>query len=630
MGISKNIEMGIDNMKNRGFLIFLFCIIFLAFLTSCAKSSTNQEDITKIEKSESNAYDSKDEDISRSGMFTQEGSWIYYSSFTGSGVGSDICRESIDGKGKSILASNTGNFCLSDNWLFYVDYGHEGIYKNKVDVTGKTKLTDDGGHKFAVSKEWVYYINGQDKHRLYRVRKDGTGKAKVTDDQCADFDITHGDWIYYLKSGLSFDEHWIYKIGMDGREKTAIGQKRAAHLMVLNDWIYYSGITDFNLYKIRTDGSDEMRLDKGAIGQVWFLGVEQDWIYYLWNDSGGIIRTYKIKKDGTNKTPIGNDKEVYGVLGISEDFIYTNRSSYTYNLYKSKISKAADNKKIKIGNIRMSKAVKKNGWLYYTSLDDNLNLYRIKEDGTVNEKLYNGRIVDFEINGDMLYFALSDPGSGENGIYRIGLSSKNSKKICSDRGPFNIDNNFIYYCPNNTEIYRTDIEGINKEKIANGGSDDIIIIGDWVYYIDSKDLFNNIITRIKIDGTSKTSLATTTNSSQPMIISGDWIYFINTHYEICKVKLDGTLEVKIFRPSTGATSLYGVQNGWIYYMDGVDREFEYNLIKISEANPEEIRLSDFNIDTANVVDGWIYFTEKVIKEDTLLMKTDGTISRIFE
>lgn len=446
----------------------------------------------------------------------------------------------------------------------------------------------------------------------------------------ADFDITHGDWIYYIKGEPSFDENWIYKIGMEGQEKTAIGPKRATHLMVINDWIYYSGITDFNLYKIRTDGSGEMNLDKGATDQVWFLGTEQDWIYYLWNDSGGLTRTYKIKKDGTSKTPIGNDKEVYGVLGISEDFIYTNRSSYTYNLYKSKISEAADNKKIKIGNIRMSKAVKKNEWVYYTSLDDNLNLYRIKEDGTVNEKLYNGRIIDFEINGDMLYFALSDPGSGENGIYRISLMGKDGKKIYSDRGPFNIDNNFIYYCPNKAEIYRTDIEGKSKEKIADGGSDNITVIGDWVYYIDSKDLSNNIITRIKTDGTSKTSLATTTNSSQPMIISGDWIYFINTNYEICKVKTDGTLEEKIFRPKTGATSLYGVQNGWIYYMDGVDREFEYNLMKISEANPEEIRLSDFNIDTANVVEGWIYFTETEIKKDTLLMKTDGTISRIFE
>jgi hypothetical protein len=29
----------------------------------------------------------------------------------------------------------------------------------------------------------------------------------------------------------------------------------------------------------------------------------------------------------------------------------------------------------------------------------------------------------------MLYFALSDPGSSENGIYRIGLSGKDGKKI---------------------------------------------------------------------------------------------------------------------------------------------------------------------------------------------------------
>jgi hypothetical protein len=66
-------------LKNRGFVLLIVCIIFLTFLTSCKSTKTKENNVNKttaenqrssqvvnvnIEKSESNTYGCRDDDIS--------------------------------------------------------------------------------------------------------------------------------------------------------------------------------------------------------------------------------------------------------------------------------------------------------------------------------------------------------------------------------------------------------------------------------------------------------------------------------------------------------------------------------------------------------------------------------------
>jgi hypothetical protein len=586
---------------------------------------------SNIEKSESNTYDSRDKDISRSSNFVQEGNWIYFGIHSGNDTGWNIYRQSLNGKdNKSLLASKTRGFCISGSLIFYVDFLTGGIYKINKDGTGKTNVLENGAGRFIVSKDWIYYNNINEHGRIYKVSMDGTKRIKITEDESWNFDVTHGDWIYYTKNEGSNDKYQMFRIGMDGREKSQISNKKAYNLMVLNDWIYYTDIMNTRIYKMRIDGSDEMLLNKEDTGQIEIFGASDDWIYYYTFGDSGLSKTYKIKTDGTDKILIGQPYEVLDNinLGVSGDWIYARSYLYKYDTYKLDIKGAYNYEKIKIGSLRMMNAVSMDGWVYYINLDDNCSLYRIREDGTFDEKLHNGVVKDFKIDGGMIYFNILNSNSDENGIYRLSPDSRNSRKICSvEGGVFDVDNNFIYYCPYSAkEIYKIGIDGSNKEKIADKGSENITVTGDWVYYVDS----NNIITRIKTDGTKETKLAATITSLHPLSIAEDWIYFVNTNFEICKVKTDGTTTEKVFKPASGAVDIYGVKNGWIYYTVKADKEFENNLYKVFAADPKEIPISDTSINWANCVEGFIYYGETKVKESIKLMKTDGTESRIIK
>jgi ribosomal protein L20A (L18A) len=63
---------------------------------------------------------------------------------------------------------------------------------------------------------------------------------------------------------------------------------------VVGDWLYYANGSDmFNIYKIRTDGTERTSLNVGGT----YINVAGNWIFY--DDGNGNF--YKIHSDGTDK-----------------------------------------------------------------------------------------------------------------------------------------------------------------------------------------------------------------------------------------------------------------------------------------------------------------------------------------
>ncbi len=159
---------------------------------------------------------------------------------------------------------------------------------------GNTPGNINQGGFVAASDGWVYFtIPNSDDNRLFKMRSDGTDKQVLIEEDAATFGgieyinvIT--DWIYYTSDSD------IVKVRTDGSERIVIEPSAGAmYLNVVGDWIYYSAARG-GIYKIRVDGEDKTELHDAIAHDINVFG---NWIYFSnWDDDR---RPYKISLDGS-------------------------------------------------------------------------------------------------------------------------------------------------------------------------------------------------------------------------------------------------------------------------------------------------------------------------------------------
>lgn len=127
----------------------------------------------------------------------------------------------MDLDGNNIEELNFGNSfgksCISeyDGFYYYVDIIHtvattqRFIMKRPINGGNPIKLAE--GFSFNIVKGWIYFDNSQDSNGLYKMKLDGSEKTKLTDGYCGQFSIVC-DWIYYQNASF-------YRIKTDGTEE---------------------------------------------------------------------------------------------------------------------------------------------------------------------------------------------------------------------------------------------------------------------------------------------------------------------------------------------------------------------------------------------------------------------------
>lgn len=263
----------------------------------------------------------------------------------------------------------------------------------------------------------------------------------------------------------------------------------AAH----QNWIYYSNFDDSGkLYKMKLDGTG---IQKISDDNAKFINVVGDWIYYI-NYSDGKSRINKVKIDGNSKTLLVEYNECVEFLNVCGDELY-----------------------YLLGN---NKAM--NNW-YYT-------INELKTDGT-----NIGEVFRFETCSSPQYFniyenygyCLVNHGNSNN-IYRFALDGSNKFTKLADGGiTFNVSENWIYYGTFN-EIRKVKVDGKEDQRITDafpGGLPDgqwgdpscLNVDGKWIYY---KDWPTQIIYKVDINGKDKIKLADCIAAS--ISIAGDYLY----------------------------------------------------------------------------------------------------------
>jgi len=185
---------------------------------------------------------------------------------------------------------------------------------------------------------------------------------------------------------------------------------------------------------------------------------------------------------------------------------------------------------------------------------DEKAIYRVKTDGTEEEKIYDGWAKSLKSDGESIYFI--DEDGRINRLEEGGVERITSKTVVS---AFYFTQDYIIY-----KAYKWNSGGRFYSIDKNTGENKRIgfdtpsgfsyssasgyltysyaplerVINDWIYYVNEDEA--NSLFKINVDGSDRTRL----NSSDSTIIGiyDDWLYYHNNsdNSKVYKMRLDGT------------------------------------------------------------------------------------------
>ena len=288
--------------------------------------------------------------------------------------------------------------------------------KDQINTAGNTISNLMSMGWVAGQGDWVYFRNTSDNNALYKTRSDGSRIAKIGDDKVSYLNVI-GDWIYYCCEN---EGNTIYKIRTDGSERTKICDSAPCYnVIVIGDWIYY--LVDGNesgIYRVHTDGSEKARL---CSDDIQSFGVFGDQVYYVSKGSGGKVR--KMLTDGSDNTPFVDQGVISFV--VAGDWIYYNKMDEGGTLYKSRLDgteEALLDSSAKCVNLNIV-----DDWIYYTvRLKEKRNSFaKLRTDGTGREILSEVSGDCINIIGNWMYYINGD----DNGmLYRMRLDGSENQK----------------------------------------------------------------------------------------------------------------------------------------------------------------------------------------------------------
>ena len=177
-----------------------------------------------------------------------------------------LYKVDIDGKNKIQLSDQmVENINIYKDFIYYS--GNQQIFKMSTDGINRTKICDNYVQFLKLSGDNIYFSNGDDKDKLYKISIDGTNEKKLNDDISWDIQVS-GNWIYYNNN--PYDGHTamvipldqtrgnIYKITINGTDRTKLNSEVSRLSEVVDGWIYYNNWSDRKSYKMKLDGNNKL------------------------------------------------------------------------------------------------------------------------------------------------------------------------------------------------------------------------------------------------------------------------------------------------------------------------------------------------------------------------------------
>lgn len=257
--------------------------------------------------------------------------------------------------------------------------------------------------------------------------------------------------------------------------------------------------------------------------------VGDGWIYFRNYGEGGIL--YRVKEDGSVEEKVCDDT-IYS-LNCYEGWVYYVNSSDKNRIYKIR----PDGKERTIVSYdNTSNVIVADNWIYYintpynTEDEDNLNIFRLKSDGSEIKKIFSREALSFNLDGNLVIYLNND---GQN-LHKIRIDGTGDKRLSdSVVSFFCVYDKSLYYISPKEEtkgIWRMNLNGGEVTRLTEEVASILNPNGDWIYYgSELEDGTGYVLKKMRLDGTGST------------VIDDGAPYSINVHDNIIMhISVDST------------------------------------------------------------------------------------------
>ncbi|NLI93438.1 MAG: DUF5050 domain-containing protein [Peptococcaceae bacterium] len=242
--------------------------------------------------------------------------------------------------------------------------------------------------------------------------------------------------------------------------------------------------------------------------------------------------------------------------------------------------------------------------------------------GSTNARINSGGF--YTVNDDQIYisypieYTLSDLTKIEqSGIIKNydGLNKQITNQVSGQN--LNYMGDWLYFTTNGlfdnerNLISKIKIDGTGLTAIGQEKSSQIVVINDWIYYLNESDY--NKMYKISIDGWSSSKTKLTLETASSFNITGEWIYYI-ADATIYKIKVDGTGNTIIYKPTkTGLnylTNLVEYHNQLYFSLRDREESTGKSLYRCNLDGSELIKLIDKQLNDKEkfyIENDYIYF-----------------------
>ncbi|MBT9776896.1 DUF5050 domain-containing protein [Clostridium sp. MCC353] len=324
----------------------------------------------------------------------------------------------------------------------------------------------------------------------------------VGNEHCFGRMVFDGKNIYYRNS---YDNARLYAFKPDGSSIVRLLDEPVKDLHLIGDWIYYSGEQDNNLFKIKTDGSEKIKLTNlqftAADSGCSFETIVDGRLYYLYGGGPGYGSDISVFDEQTGRSwtiaHITPDKVTRRISpNVVGDYLYYQQSD---GIYRCGLD--GSNVTCLVPGLVCHEFLMAKGYIYFVTAPENeypQYIGRVKLDGTGLEELVpansNG-YMKLNIFRDKVYYI---SGINAGNLCVMDLDGSNQKTFPYVLDWYNIINGKIYMNSTSqsnewTPLYSCDLDGNNPKelfdvspfkKMADGtGTSGWAQVGnDWYFY----------------------------------------------------------------------------------------------------------------------------------------------------
>ncbi len=201
---------------------------------------------------------------------------------------------------------------ISADGVYYSNWSDgQSLYLVAPDGSNARKLTEGPVQQLCFSADRVVFVRNR---QIYTMPRKGGPALQVNEDE-AENTVVWGDWVYYANGSDGFRP---YRVHADGTGRTKISEDETLFLVVAGEWLFYCNLSDGEkLYRVNTDGSGRRKISDDRVG---YLNFDQKYIYFTLTSHNNAL--FRMRPDGSDKSKVMEGGPVAGPIGIAGGKLY--------------------------------------------------------------------------------------------------------------------------------------------------------------------------------------------------------------------------------------------------------------------------------------------------------------------